>query len=493
MDTTAPTGPAAGSIRDRLLADRRNLLDLGTRNRLINLPLKARGVRTIEIVEERAAEVYRLLGEGRGFTFLPGREPSPEESAALAPEDAGTAAIPQPDPEEALDERGLPRRQTDTRLQTRLTSEGLQKRLFDIWYDARTLEEEQGVNILYLALGLLRWFEDDASDVARHAPLALLPVRLDRTSAADRFTLRWRGEPASSNLSLESKLNAELGLKLPPFGDDEDLDLPQALAAIAEAVAAKPRWQVQPDAMVLGLFSFAKFLMYRDLDPETWPASAAIDRHPLVAGLLGEGFAPAEPIVAEGDPIDPVIPPSAMRHVVDADSSQAIVIEEVVRGRHLVVKGPPGTGKSQTITNVIAGAAAAGRRVLFVAEKMAALEVVQRRLREAGLGPLTLELHSSKASKRAVLEDLKRTKDLAGRAAVGDATLIDRLTQARDALNAHAARMHAPHAPTGVSPFRLRFSKRLAETAPYATVVAWRAIKPESVALGPTASCGTSA
>src|SRR5215204_3236467 len=106
--------------------------------------------------------------------------------------------------------------------------------LFDIWYDARTLEEEQGVNVLYLALGLLRWFEADTSDVPRHAPLALLPVRLDRTSAADRFTLRWRSEPASPNLSLQAKMNAEFGLKIEDFGgpDEEGIDLPAYMAQV---------------------------------------------------------------------------------------------------------------------------------------------------------------------------------------------------------------------------------------------------------------------
>lgn len=94
-----------------------------------------------------------------------------------------------------------------------------------MWYDARILEEEQGVNILYLAVGLLKWFDSDSSDIERHAPLVLLPVRLDRTSAADRFTLRSRGEPASSNLSLQAKMNAEFGIKLPDLDEDDDVDV----------------------------------------------------------------------------------------------------------------------------------------------------------------------------------------------------------------------------------------------------------------------------
>jgi very-short-patch-repair endonuclease len=449
--------PGVITVRERLLTDRRALLDLGTRNRLINVPLRTAKVRTIEVVDERAAEVYRLLTEGKGLTFLAGRQLTSEERAELAEDDPAAGSIPQP--EESGDERGTAKRHSDAKLQTRLTSEGLQKRLFDIWYDARTLEEEQGVNVLYLALGLLRWFEADTSDVARHAPLALLPVRLDRTSAADRFTLRWRSEPASPNLSLQAKMNGEFGLRIEDFGpaDEEGLDLPGYMARVAETVAKKARWEVLPNAMVLGFFSFAKFLMYRDLDPENWPKGYALDTHPVVTGLLSDGFGSDEPVVPDGAKIDPVISPAAMNHVVDADSSQAVVIEEVVRGKHLVVKGPPGTGKSQTITNVIAAAAAEGRKVLFVAEKMAALDVVHRRLRDAGLSALALELHSSKANKRAVLEELKRTRDLAGQPTKGDTatTVIQRLTAARDKLNGHAEAMHARHEPSGLTPYQL--------------------------------------
>lgn len=330
---------------------------------MINVPLRSRHVRTIELVDEKATEVYRLLVEGKGLTFLPGRQLTEEEKAELGETDDVTGGIPQPDEDEEVDERGIAGRHLDTRLQTRLTSEGLQKRLFDIWYDARTFEEEQGVNILYLALGLLRWFDADSSDIERHAPLILLPVQLDRTSAADRFTLRWRGEPASTNLSLQAKMNTEFGLKLPDLEGEEEADIAGCISKIADSISSKERWSVLPDGMVLGFFSFSKFLMYRDLDPDNWPEEKSLDRHPVIEGLLGDGFPMREPIIPDTGRIDAFIPPEKTHHVVDADSSQTIVIEEVAQGRHLVVKGPPGTGKSQTITNVIAAAAKEGKKV----------------------------------------------------------------------------------------------------------------------------------
>lgn len=149
-------------------------------------------------------------------------------------------------------------RHSDTRLQTRLTSEGLQKRLFDVWYDAQTLEQEQGVNILYLAIGLLRWFDSDTSDVARHAPLVLLPVKLERSSAADKFRLRWRDEPPSPNLTLQAKMKAEFALNIEDFKDEDEVDLEGYCARIAETVSNNKRWEVLPDSMVLGFFSFSK-------------------------------------------------------------------------------------------------------------------------------------------------------------------------------------------------------------------------------------------
>ncbi|CAM5764511.1 hypothetical protein LMIY3S_01172 [Labrys miyagiensis] len=441
-------------VRKRLLAQRQALLDLGTRNRLINVPLRVKGVRTIEIVDEKSSEIYRLLTEAKGLTFLPGRDPPSDD--VEAPDSAGEAtSVSQPSAEEERDANGQLKCHTDLKLQTRLTGDGLQKRLFDMWYDARSFEEEQGVNILYLACGLLRWFEDEKSEVARHAPLILLPVRLERSSAAERFSLHWRGEPASPNLSIQAKLRSDFGLAVEDFRDEDDVDIVAYLADVARTVSGKKRWEVLPDAMVLGFFSFAKFLMYRDLDPENWPLGSPIDTHAPVAALLGDGFEGHEPIVANDQPIDPVIPPLALNHVLDADSSQAVAIEEVLRGRHLVIKGPPGTGKSQTIANIIAGAVLEGRRVLFVAEKMAALDVVQRRLRHVGLGPMTLELHSTKANKRLLLEELRRTRELTMKMQVQDPKVIGRLDEVQGELNRHAAKLHAPWGPSGISPYDL--------------------------------------
>ncbi len=442
------------SIRERLLKERQALLDLSTRNRLLNVPLRTRNNRAIEIVDEKAEEVFRTLSDGKSMTFLPGVLLSKEERADLDEDDNETGGIPQPD-DDALDSSGKAARHTDLRLQTRLTSEGLQKRLFDVWYDAQTLEQEQGVNILYLALGLLRWYDANDSELVRHAPLVLLPVQLERSSAADKFKLKWRDEPPSPNLTLQAKMKAEFGFIIEDFKDEDELDLPSYFARVAETVSNKAKWEVLPDAMVLGFFSFSKFLMYRDLDPENWPASGSIEDSPLISALLRDGFGESEALIPDGASIDEAIRPIELHHVVDADSSQTVAIAEAAGGRTLVIKGPPGTGKSQTITNIIAAAAARGKKVLFVSEKMAALDVVHRRLKNVGLGPLTLELHSNKINKRAVLEELKRTRDGALRPARGDMTVIQRLGDVTGELNNFANRLHTGLSPSGITPQRL--------------------------------------
>ncbi len=168
-----------------------------------------------------------------------------------------------------------------------------------------------------------------------------------------------------------------------------------------------------------------------------------------------EGFRSDPPICGDEDKIDPLISLGQMTHVTDADSSQALVIEEVRRQRHLVVQGPPGTGKSQTITNIIATAVKEGKKVLFVAEKMAALDVVKNRLERLGLGAIGLELHSNKANKRLVLEELGRTLDLGRPKVEGAEPVVERLAVVRDRLNQHAEALNAPIMPAGVTPYQM--------------------------------------
>jgi very-short-patch-repair endonuclease len=191
----------------------------------------------------------------------------------------------------------------------------------------------------------------------------------------------------------------------------------------------------------------------KDLEPANWPGESIL-AHPLLGGLLQDGFASEPPAFPSGEKLDALFAPEDLIQVVDADGSQTLVIEAVRRGRNLVVQGPPGTGKSQTITNIIAAAAHDGRTVLFMAEKMAALNVVHDRLKKAGLSALCLELHSRQANKKQVLEELSRTLGAPG-AQAHDADDTDTLHALRDRLNSIAGVMHVPMGDTGTTPFRV--------------------------------------
>lgn len=448
-------------LGEKLDRARRELLDLSARNRLLNMPRGASKGRSIEIVDEKTSEVFRLLvREGKAFTFVAGRavegdgiEPATSENADASESARDTdeiAELAQPE-DVSLDERGILRRHADTRLQTRLTGKGLQKRLLELYLDAKTLEEEQGVNVLFLSLGALKWVDPNNAANIRYAPLLLVPVTLDRGNAGERFNLRARPEDFASNLSLEAYLDRVHQLRLPAFEASDTFDPLPYMEQVRASVVAKPDWEVLVDDLSVGFFSFAKFLMYHDLDPAIWPKNAKISDQRLVRGLLSDGFTGGQGMADEDANIDPFIPPPDMLHILDCDSSQALAIFEVRRGRDLVIQGPPGTGKSQTIANIIASAIKDGKSVLFVAEKMAALEVVKRRLDEKGVGDACLELHSNKTNKRAVLEELRRTWELGAPRGEDPGTLFARLTEARDALNAHVSRLHQQENASGLS------------------------------------------
>lgn len=443
---------SALTLEAKLEQARKHLLDLTARNRLLNIPRSARSARTIEVVDEKSVEVYRLLvKDGRALTFSAGKSASGDMTSEDADSDE-VSELAQPD-DHSVDARGVLNRHADNRLQTRLTSKALQKNLLAMYFDARTLEEEQGVNILFLALGTLKWLDAKDAKLSRYAPLVLIPVALERAAAGERFKLRWRQEDISSNLSLEAFLDREHALKLPVFDQSGEFDIGAYIGAVAKAVSSKNGWSVDADDIVLGFFSFAKFLMYRDLSPDVWPRDGALASQPLIQSLLQEGFPSDSTPPADDLRIDGVIGPAEMLHIVDCDSSQTLAVQDVRAGHNLVIQGPPGTGKSQTIANVIASAVADGKTVLFVAEKMAALDVVKRRLDQAGVGDACLELHSNKANKRMLLEELRRTWELGSPKGIHGSTLTRRLEDARDVLNAHVELMHHKHQPSDLSPF----------------------------------------
>ncbi len=429
---------------------RQQLLDISKRNRLTNTPVGRRRVKQLKIEDERSDEIFRILYlERKKMTFEAYRGALGEDA-----DERSAQSLFIPAYNEAASE--LAAHHVDRKLQTRLTAEGLQKRLLTLYRDAQGIEEEQGVSVLFLALGFLRWYESESSDIERFAPLVLLPVDLERDSARGRFRLTYRDQDLEPNFSLGEMLANDFELKLPEFLEGDDWLPSDYFELTRRAVSSQPRWQVQANTIVLGFYSFAKFLMWRDLAPENeWGTEGGLVDNSLVEGLLLGGFESESSLSAPEENLDERFPdPRELGHILDADVSQTQVIAAVREGRNLVVQGPPGTGKSQTIANIIAVAAKDGKRVLFVAEKRAALDVVHARLEKCDLGPLCLELHSHKAVRRHVYDDLKRTLELGPPLAV-DEHHYGRVRAVRDELNRLSALLHAVDDVSGQTPYRV--------------------------------------
>jgi hypothetical protein len=394
------------SLAATLERARKELLDLGLRNPLLNFrPSRSRGL----VLPGLPPDVVwqRLVRDDKPFSFLPGDPAS----------DPGAAA--------------------EGRLLVSLEAEALQQVLLNTQRAARTFLEEQGVHVLYVALGMLAWQEPDRPET-RRAPLLLVPVTLARPHALARFQLRWSQGELVENLSLAARLAADHGISLPPVAPVEDLVPSRYMAEVADRVTGVG-YSVEPDAVAISLFASSKLLMYRDLDPAQLAGHGG---QGLMAALLDEGFVPPGP----ADKVHP-------RGVVDMDASQAAAVAAVAEGQSLVIQGPPGTGKSQTITNLVAEALRQGKSVLFVAEKLAALEVVRRRLVAVGLGDALLELHSHKASKREVLGELDRTLALPRphlEASADDEEALHEELCLR--LDAYAEAVNTPVGDSGVTP-----------------------------------------
>jgi very-short-patch-repair endonuclease len=326
--------------------------------------------------------------------------------------------------------------------------------------------EERGLSTLFVVLGMATWgINAWPGDSGRpvEAPVLMLPVKLESTAGRQSFSLIRTGAP-QVNLVLLHVLETQFGVKstsddLIPhlLGDDEGeafdpQPLYQQLILHAPNV---PGFAVRPCA-VLGNFAFQKMAMVKDLQEH----AAGMAAHDVVSAIAGDKLARAQVAASQHD-LDPHeldhVPPQNEFLVLDADSSQQCAISGVLSGESAVVHGPPGTGKSQTITNLIAGLAAEGKRVLFVAEKRAALEVVLRRLQDSGLDHLTIDLHGADVSPRKVMEQVARTLDtIRNSTPVNGDDIHKRLQERRERLNAHVRRMHERLQPAGKSAYELQ-------------------------------------
>jgi very-short-patch-repair endonuclease len=376
----------------------RKLLDLTTRNRLLHLPEAAKAVR---LLCPDPGKLEDLLASGKKVRIVPmpdleigGRDEDLYETRnreSLKEEVARTAM----DRGEAL---------------SLLSKDKLDAALVELYRKARSDIEEGGANTLYLALGSLKWKKSATEQRVYRAPLILLPVKLERRSALSGVVMVHHEDEPRFNLTLLELLRQDFALNIPGLSgelpkDDNGIDVVGVWRVVRAAIRDIPGFEVVPE-VVIATVSFAKYLMWKDLVDR----AARLKESPLVRHLIEREDAPLDQTgeFPRPEDLDGKTDPAELFTPLPADSSQLAAVVASAEGRHFVLDGPPGTGKSQTIANIIAHNLGLGRRVLFVAEKKAALDVVQRRLEEKGLGPFCLELHSAKATKVAVLKQLDR-------------------------------------------------------------------------------------
>lgn len=397
---------------------KKRLLDLGKKNRLINYRETKRS--NIKIVAPDLVELFRLL---------------------VVNETALEFPFPFEDYDDDGDEASEPYTSIGD-LHTNQTIKEQQKTLRNLRNKAKTALEEQGVNILYLSFGFIRWRESQDSDQIITSPIVLVPVSLTLESITSPFVLRLHEDEVVINPTLKYKMEHEFGVTLPEFDAHED-SITNYLNNLKKSVS-KNKWEVVFETG-LSLLSFLKINMYEDLDKN----QEKIKAHPVLLGLAGDRSQIKTP-PAEFNQYDHDRKTRSIDtfQVVDADSSQQDAILYSKKGVSFVLQGPPGTGKSQTITNIIAESLADGKRVLFVSEKMAALEVVHKRLTQAGLSDFCLTLHSHKANKKEVLNDLGNTLAL-NRFKVHDEAIsqLELLEKQREILNRYVTELHTPIKP----------------------------------------------
>jgi very-short-patch-repair endonuclease len=318
---------------------------------------------------------------------------------------------------------------------------------------ARSALQEQGVGVLFVAFGLLKWTESDASNEVVSSPLVMVPVHLERESALDPFEITALDEAPLLNPSLVRKLWTDFNLKFDTILDSEgELTLEEALAHVRKSINQWPRWSITNDAF-LGIFSFSKYAMYQDLVT----ARERFAAHPVIRLLGGEedGLPKLIDDLPTAAYLD-TVSPSQMFQVLDADASQLEAIAAVKSGASLIIQGPPGTGKSQTIANLIAECIVEGKQVLFVSEKMAALRVVAKRLEEAGLREFCLEAHSQDIQKAAIIKDLEQTLRAEHVAGNPDGELqFAQIARYRAQLNAFVNALHDIANPLQMSVFQV--------------------------------------
>jgi very-short-patch-repair endonuclease len=418
------------------------LLDLSLRNRLLNFRETKSTIRILsnspERVEDELAAQHELSLRPRPKMM---GEDDPRSEAAYTQQQRADALA-----DHLADEL------KHGRLHTHLDESEHARRLTDLFRSARNAIDENGTNTLFAAVGFLEWRESELSDRVFRAPLLLVPVELKRKSVIEGFSLRRLDEETRLNVTLMEMLRQHFQKEIPgldPLPEDQSgVDVGLIFRIFRDAVRDLPGWEVKSEVW-LGQFSFTKFLLWKDLADRL----DDLTRNRVVNHLVNEAGIPYPNPSGDIRPeqLDNEFHPRNIFCPRSADSSQLAAVMAAAAGHDFVLEGPPGTGKSQTIANIIAHCLAHGKRVLFVAEKRAALDVVFRRLREEGLEPFCLELHSNKTGKADVVAQFDRSlRFITDDGATDWEHRAAELERLRDSLNNYTRALHRRH-PCGLS------------------------------------------
>ena len=374
----------------------RKLLDLSLRNNLLNLRFTKS---MLQIVDLKTNLLEDTLAEGKAYTIHPNNDQpiTRKYNNYIAPLHPSVPLFKLADDEFKYN-----------KLLTTYHHDDLDTILTHLYRTSKLAEEENGKSTLYLGIGLLKWFDPKNKTVPRFAPILLIPVELSRRSVNSKFMLRSREEETMINITLIEYLKQGFNLNLNGLEnlpmDESGVDVPKVLAIVRNAILNLEGWDVL-EQIVLGIFSFNKLILWQDLSKY----SEEIQKNAIVKSLI-DGKLSDHLESVEGNDLElENLSASALTLPISADNSQLNAIKNANLNKTFILHGPPGTGKSQTITNIIADALSNDKKVLFVAAKKAALDVVNRRLESIGLGPFCLELHSNKSKKSDVLQQFERT------------------------------------------------------------------------------------
>ncbi|MCW3783868.1 DUF4011 domain-containing protein [Defluviimonas salinarum] len=433
----AETAEEPQTPQGRIERWQKKLLDLSLRNRLLNF---SETKQTLSFVCPDVPALEDALADGARFRVISLNDENPvgDRDPKLYRQQTGR------DIHADFAARAFEKKQ----LCAPVTGSDMKGRLTTLYRKAKADLAEGGTNTLFLAVGFLRWKKTETDTRSYKAPLLLLPIKLNRRSAQSDFYLSHHEDDITFNQTLLQFLEQDFGLTVPALRGDlptdhSGLDIARIFDLMRAAVREVPGFEVTEDIAV-STFSFAKYLMWKDLVDRT----DSLRNNRLVRHLIDnptEPFAGGEGGLPDPREIDLRVPPSNLFLPLPADSSQIAAVVAAEEGKDFVVIGPPGTGKSQTIANMVAHCLASGKTVLFVAEKSAALDVVHRRLKAYGLADACLELHSNKTDRKSVIGQLGAAWDRAAADQNGDwLRLTGDLEIRRDELNDYVADLHRP-------------------------------------------------